>query len=63
MTDIHTTDEESPAQAVYYGYQWDIMSGYSPTMLFTTQVLDAAVQTVNALHRENPFTFGIFLGG
>jgi metallophosphoesterase (TIGR03768 family) len=31
-------------------------------MLYTTHVLDAAVQTANALHKKNPFDFGIFLG-
>jgi metallophosphoesterase (TIGR03768 family) len=62
MTDIHITDKESPAQAIYYGSAWGMISGYSPTMLYTTQVLDAAVQTVNALHTEKPFDFGIFLG-
>ena len=37
-------------------------SVYSPVMLYTTQVLDAAVQTINALHKQNPFDFGISLG-
>ena len=31
-------------------------------MLSTTQVLDAAVKTVNALHRQTPFDFGLVLG-
>ena len=62
VTDIHITDEESPAEAIYYGYAWGVISGYSPAMLYTTQVLDAAVQTVNVLHRKNPFDFGIILG-
>ena len=62
MTDIHITDKESPAQVVYYGSEWGVISGYSPVMLYTTQVLDAAVQTVNALHKQNPFDFGISLG-
>ena len=62
MTDIHITDKESPAQAIYYGYKWGLVAGYSPAMLYSTQVLDAAVQTVNALHKEDPFDFGIFLG-
>jgi metallophosphoesterase (TIGR03768 family) len=31
-------------------------------MLSTTQVLDAAVQTVNALHKKNTIDFGISLG-
>ena len=64
MTDIHITDKESPAGGVYFG--WKIaspyISAYSPVMLYTTHVLDAAVQTVNALHKENKFDFGIALG-
>jgi hypothetical protein len=31
-------------------------------MMYTTHVLDAAMQTVNALHKENKFDFGISLG-
>ncbi len=31
-------------------------------MLYSTQVLDAAVQTVNDLHQRDPFDFGISLG-
>ncbi len=31
-------------------------------MLYSTQVLDAAVQTVNDLHSRDPFDFGITLG-
>ena len=54
ITDIHITDEESPASAFFFGY--------SPTILFTTQVLDAAIQTINALHQQQPFDFGISLG-
>jgi len=62
LTDIHITDKESPAQGIYYGYKWNIISGYSPAMLYSTQTLDAAVQTINALHRKTPFDFGISLG-
>ena len=39
-----------------------VTSAYSPVMLYSTQVLDAAVQTVNALHRQRPIDFGISLG-
>ncbi len=35
---------------------------YSPIILSTTHVLDAAVQTINALHKKSPFDFGISLG-
>jgi metallophosphoesterase (TIGR03768 family) len=66
MTDIHITDKESPSQLIYIqqlnarGAQ--VTSIYSPVMLFTTQVLDAAVQTMNALHRQTPFDFCLSLG-
>jgi metallophosphoesterase (TIGR03768 family) len=70
-TDVHITDEESPAQLIFLQqylkpgrgqiYAWQT-SVYSPVMPYTTQVLDAAVQTVNALHRRDPFDFGIGLG-
>ncbi len=62
ITDIHITDKETPAQGIYFGYMGGLSSGYSPVMLSTTHVLDAAVQTINALHKEDPFDFGISLG-
>jgi metallophosphoesterase (TIGR03768 family) len=62
ITDIHITDKESPAQAIYFGYKGGIISAYSGIMLYTTHVLDAAVQTVNALNKVNPIDFGISLG-
>jgi metallophosphoesterase (TIGR03768 family) len=68
MSDIHITDKESPAQVPYFG--WSATFGkaglysqaYSPVLLSTPQVLDAAVRTVNALHQQTPFQFGIMLG-
>lgn len=73
MSDIHIVDKESPAQAIYgamlpgqtppIGFGNTNTSAYSPIMLSTTHVLDAAVQTINALHRNGtPFDFGISLG-
>ena len=66
MSDIHIADKESPAQANYIGlsagYGSDESSAYSPIILSTPQVLDAAVQTINALHKVRPFDFGISLG-
>jgi len=62
ITDIHITDKESPAQAIYLGLKDGISSAYSPVMLYTTHVLDAAVQTINAIHKQNPIDFGISLG-
>ena len=70
ISDIHITDKESPAQPIYPG--WSAQFGpssrrldagsYSPIILSTTHVLDAAVQTINALHKKTPFDFGISLG-
>ncbi len=71
MTDVHIADKESPAQGNYYGWTAGFgadasggnhSSAYSPVICYTTQVLDAAVQTVNAIHNQTPFDFGIFLG-
>ncbi len=66
ITDIHITDKESPNQLIYLQRLHPTLpvgaSLCSGTMLSTTQVLDAAVQTINALHKQNPFDFGISLG-
>ncbi|MCX6348380.1 MAG: TIGR03768 family metallophosphoesterase, partial [Candidatus Aureabacteria bacterium] len=72
MSDIHIADKESPAQCIYFGYDFPEpstpdgpagnSSAYSAVILYTTQVLDAAVQTINALHKKAPFDFGIALG-
>ncbi len=66
MSDIHIADKESPAQPIYEGLScgWGsgLSSAYSPIILSTPQVLDAAVQTINALHRVTPFDFGVSLG-
>jgi metallophosphoesterase (TIGR03768 family) len=67
MTDVHITDKEVPNQLIYIqqldpAYSGANTSIYSPVMLYTTHVLDAAIQTVNALHRTNAFDFGISLG-
>lgn len=66
FADVHTTDKEAPNQLILF-QQIDAVSLnntsiYSPVMLYTTQVLDAAVQTVNDLHSRDPFDFGITLG-
>lgn len=63
ITDIHITDKESPSQGIFMQPLLGMeTSTYSPTMLYSTQVLDAAIQTVNALHRQNRIDFGISLG-
>jgi metallophosphoesterase (TIGR03768 family) len=66
MSDIHIADKESPAQPLFVGinagYGSGMSSAYSPIILSTPQVLDAAVQTINALHKTFPFDFGLSLG-
>lgn len=63
ITDIHVSDKESPSQLLYVQQlEGTETSTYSPTMLYSTQILDAAIQTVNALHKQNPIDFGISLG-
>lgn len=70
MSDIHITDKESPAQVPYFGWQaayhdpYSVLlsSAWSPVCTSTTQVLDAAVKTINALNSQAPLNFGIMLG-
>ena len=62
LSDVHIMDEETPSQGAYFGLSGKNASAYSPNMLFTTQVLDAAIRTINKLNKENSFDFGIALG-
>lgn len=66
ITDIHITDKEAPNQLIWFQQTeraaYNNTSIYSPVMMYTTHVLDAAIQTANALHKQNPFDFGISLG-
>jgi metallophosphoesterase (TIGR03768 family) len=79
MSDMHICDKESPARAIYNGYIYPTptvtnpedglpqpagnSSCYSGIILNTTQVLDAAVQTINYMHQNvAPFDFGVCLG-
>ncbi len=79
MSDVHVCDKESPARGVYYAYQYPnpeitnfptgilqpsgSIACYSGINLYTTHVLDAAIQTVNHLYQNGyPFDFGIGLG-
>lgn len=65
ITDIHLTDKQSPAQAILIGFKGGgplAICAYSMVMLYTTHVLDAAVQTINALHVREAFDFGLALG-
>ncbi|MBI5582707.1 MAG: TIGR03768 family metallophosphoesterase [Deltaproteobacteria bacterium] len=66
ISDIHIADKESPATVNYVAWSASFgnanSSAWSPVVNSTTQVLDAAVQTINALHKKTPFDFGISLG-
>jgi metallophosphoesterase (TIGR03768 family) len=67
FSDIHIADKESPAQPLYIGWMqpfgvYGMSSAYSPVLLASTQVLDAAIQTINVLHKKSAFDFGISLG-
>ena len=71
MSDIHITDKESPAQVPYMGWSAAFgqpgpgglnLSSFSPVMFSTTHILDAAVRTINAMHRVTPYNFGMVLG-
>jgi metallophosphoesterase (TIGR03768 family) len=55
MTTITADGEQVP-------YPIGNTSSYSGIILYTTHVLDAAVQTINALHQATPFNFGVALG-
>jgi metallophosphoesterase (TIGR03768 family) len=67
LTDTHIYDKESPSQP-FYLLMRDVAAtipgipGITYTMLYTTQILDAAIQTVNVLHQQKPFDCGLFLG-
>jgi metallophosphoesterase (TIGR03768 family) len=69
ISDIHIADKESPAQPIYAGWSAPYgpassgqSSAYSPILMSTPQVLDAAIKTINALHKTMPFDFGMSLG-
>lgn len=66
FSDVHITDKEAPNQLLLFQQTEPAAASntsvYSPVMLYSTQVLDAAIQTVNDLHRRDRFDFGIALG-
>jgi metallophosphoesterase (TIGR03768 family) len=66
FSDVHITDKEAPNQLIYLQRLWPTLpvgaSLYSGMMLSTTHVLNAAVRTINALHKQDPLDFGISLG-
>ena len=51
ISDIHITDKESPTQAIQLAFLYKSLSAYSGVMLYTTQVLNATVKTINTIHK------------
>ncbi len=67
ITDTHVYDKESPSQPFYFltqhlSAEMNGIPAITYTMLYTTHILDAAIQTLNALHKLKPFDCGLFLG-
>ena len=62
LTDLHLTDKEFPVQGVYSKYEGGIVSAYSEIFFYTPYILNAAIQTINEIHEEEPFDFGLSLG-
>lgn len=75
IADTHITDKESPLQVIALGLGVGLPlseqhqpkmdgfpSAYSPVSLYSTQVLNAVVDTVNKLNEEEPLDFLISLG-
>lgn len=64
ITDIHITDKESPAQAIFFRKMLGnySVSVYSPLMLYTTHMLNATIGTINELHKKKKIDFGLALG-
>ena len=67
ISDPHVADKESPARVNFFGCDYPVIPGgncaaYSGVILYTPQVLDAAIQTINTVHQVTPFDCGIALG-
>lgn len=62
MSDIHITDIQSPAQVLAFGKKPGMVAAYSPTIMYSTQVLEAAVESVNDINAAHKLDFGIMLG-
>src|ERR1035437_1504787 len=65
LTDTSVYDKESPSEpffALMNPFYTNCLPAITYTMLYTTHTLDAAIQTVNALHKQRPFDCGLFLG-
>lgn len=64
MSDIHIVDIQSTTQPLVFGEvpAAGMQSAYTGSMLYSTQVLDTAVRSVNRINQKNPIDFGLMLG-
>ena len=61
LSDIHITDEEGTMRMASYDTR-AIDSAMRPADMYTGQVLDAAMNTINLLGADAPFNFALFTG-
>jgi 3',5'-cyclic AMP phosphodiesterase CpdA len=62
LTDVHITDDESPRRVACDDAAGSTRGAHRPQDPYTCLLLDAAVRTVNALHRASPID-ALILGG
>ncbi len=67
LSDTHVYDKETPCQPFYLLMKDLALTlhgapGITYTMLYTSHILDAAIQTINALHSQKLFDCGLFIG-
>ena len=62
LTDIHVTDEESPMRMVEADSKGATQGAYRRQTIYSTQVLNAVVRTINGLAKPRDFDFVILTG-
>jgi 3',5'-cyclic AMP phosphodiesterase CpdA len=62
LSDAHIVDDESPARAGIYDAPGATAGALRPQEAELCRLLDAAVRTINGLHRQDPIDFAL-LGG
>ncbi|MBU1239642.1 metallophosphoesterase [Myxococcota bacterium] len=60
MSDVHIIDEESPARVIHSPIASN--SAWRPQEVFTSQLLDSAMRTINAFAEIRPQDFMVFSG-
>ena len=62
LTDLHITDEESPMRMVEADTQGSTQGAYRRQSMYSPQVLNAVVRTINGLAKPRDFDFVILTG-